>query len=181
LSRTLSTVPKIIYTQTDEAPALATFSFLPIVRTFGAKVGIQVEKVDISLSARIIAQFPKYLTEDQKMGDTLVELGQLCKTAEANIIKLPNVSASVPQLNAAIAELRLKGYDVPVYVSNPTTEKEKVINQRYSKVLGSAVNPVLREGNSDRRVAAPVKNYAKKNPHVLGMCLIYVFQKYIYI
>eukprot|EP00596_Hydrurales_sp_CCMP1899_P005094 CAMPEP_0119048400 /NCGR_PEP_ID=MMETSP1177-20130426/58666_1 /TAXON_ID=2985 /ORGANISM="Ochromonas sp, Strain CCMP1899" /LENGTH=754 /DNA_ID=CAMNT_0007024213 /DNA_START=117 /DNA_END=2381 /DNA_ORIENTATION=+ len=169
LSRTLSTVPKIIYTQTDEAPALATFSFLPIVRTFGAKVGIQVEKVDISLSARIIAQFPKYLTEDQKMGDTLVELGQLCKTAEANIIKLPNVSASVPQLNAAIAELRLKGYDVPVYVSNPTTEKEKVINQRYSKVLGSAVNPVLREGNSDRRVAAPVKNYAKKNPHVLGM------------
>jgi len=159
---------KIIYTETDEAPALATYSFLPIVRKFAEKADINVEKCDISLSARIISQFPKYLTEEQFQNDTLAELGELCKKPEANIIKLPNVSASVPQLNEAITELRTKGYDVPMYVPNPTTEKEKVIHSRYAKVLGSAVNPVLREGNSDRRVAGPVKSYAKKNPHILG-------------
>lgn len=160
---------KIIYTETDEAPALATYSLLPIVNKFANKAGIVVEKSDISLSARIISQFPKYLTDEQRIPDTLGELGELCKTPSANIIKLPNISASLPQLNEAITELRTKGYDVPMYVSNPQTEKEKTIHSRYAKVLGSAVNPVLREGNSDRRVAAPVKNYAKKNPHTLGM------------
>lgn len=160
---------KIIYTETDEAPALATYSLLPIVNKFANKAGIVVEKSDISLSARIISQFPKYLTAAQQIPDTLGKLGELCKTPSANIIKLPNISASLPQLNEAITELRTKGYDVPMYVANPTTEKEKTIHSRYAKVLGSAVNPVLREGNSDRRVAAPVKNYAKKNPHTLGM------------
>jgi isocitrate dehydrogenase len=159
--------PKIVYTETDEAPALATYSLLPIVKKFAGKAGIVVEKCDISLSARIIAQFPKYLHEEQRIPDTLAQLGDLCKTPEANIIKLPNISASIPQLNDAITELRTKGYDIPLYVANPTTEKEKVIHSRYARVLGSAVNPVLREGNSDRRVAVPVKNYAKKNPHTL--------------
>lgn len=166
--RAFSAQPKIVYTETDEAPALATYSLLPIVRKFAEKADIAVEKADISLAARIIGQFPKYLTDEQRMPDTLGELGELCKTPEANIIKLPNISASLPQLNDAITELRTKGYDVPLYVPNPTNEKEKVIQSRYAKVLGSAVNPVLREGNSDRRVAAPVKNYAKKNPHTLG-------------
>ncbi len=161
--------PKIVYTETDEAPMLATYSLLPIVQKFAKKAGVEVVKSDISLSARIIAQFPKYLSEEQRIPDTLAELGELCKKSEANIIKLPNISASIPQLNDAITELRTKGYDIPLYVPNPTTEKEKVIHQRYSKVLGSAVNPVIREGNSDRRVAAPVKNYAKKNPHQLGL------------
>jgi isocitrate dehydrogenase len=133
-----------------------------------AKAEIDVELCDISLAARIVAQFPKYLTEEQKQSDTLAELGELCKKPEANIIKLPNISASVPQLNEAISELRMKGYDVPIYVPHPNTEKEKVIHSRYAKVLGSAVNPVIREGNSDRRVAPPVKNYAKKNPHTMG-------------
>jgi isocitrate dehydrogenase len=139
-----------------------------VVKAFAAKADIEVETADISLASRIISQFPKYLTNEQRQVDTLAELGNLCKEPEANIIKLPNVSASLPQLNEAIAELRTKGYDVPLFVSNPTTEKERVIHARYAKVLGSAVNPVLREGNSDRRVAAPVKNYAKKNPHSMG-------------
>lgn len=166
--RCMSSGPRIIYTDTDEAPALATYSLLPIVKTLTAKAGIEVEKVDISLAGRIISAWPKYLTDDQRLNDGLAELGELCKKPEANIIKLPNVSASVPQLNAAITELRTKGYDVPMYVANPTTEKEKTIHARYAKILGSAVNPVLREGNSDRRVALPVKNYAKKNPHTMG-------------
>eukprot|EP00600_Ochromonadales_sp_CCMP1393_P009101 CAMPEP_0174971356 /NCGR_PEP_ID=MMETSP0004_2-20121128/9942_1 /TAXON_ID=420556 /ORGANISM="Ochromonas sp., Strain CCMP1393" /LENGTH=751 /DNA_ID=CAMNT_0016221287 /DNA_START=91 /DNA_END=2346 /DNA_ORIENTATION=+ len=168
-ARPLSSRPKLIYTETDEGPALATYSLLPIVKTYAGKAGIDVEKSDISLAARIISQFPKYLTAEQKIPDNLAELGVLCKTPEANVIKLPNISASIPQLNGAIQELRMKGYDVPFYVPEPTNDKERVINERYAKVLGSAVNPVLREGNSDRRVAAPVKNYAKKNPHTLGM------------
>jgi len=159
---------KIIYTETDEAPALATYSLLPVVKCYAKKVGVEVEKVDISLSARIIAQFPKYLPDELKMPDTLAELGELCKKPEANIIKLPNISASLPQLNEAITELRTKGYDIPLYVAKPVTEKDKVIFSRYAKVLGSAVNPVIREGNSDRRVAAPVKAYARKNPHHMG-------------
>jgi isocitrate dehydrogenase len=167
--RALSDTHKIVYTETDEAPALATYSLLPIIKKFASKAGIEVEKSDISLGARIIAQFPKYLSDEQRIRDTLGELGELCKKPEANVIKLPNISASLPQLNEAITELRTKGYDIPLYVANPTTEKEKVIHSRYSKVLGSAVNPVIREGNSDRRVAPPVKNYAKKNPHTLGL------------
>ena len=160
--------PTIYYTETDEAPALATYSLLPIVKRMADPAGIDVLKSDISLSARIIGQFPKYLTDEQRIPDTLSALGDLCKTADANIIKLPNVSASLPQLNDAIAELRTKGYNIPLYVANPTTEKDKVIHSRYAKVLGSAVNPVLREGNSDRRVAGPVKQYAKRNPHKMG-------------
>jgi len=160
--------PRIVYTLTDEAPALATVSLYPVIKKFAAKAGIDVQISDISLAARIVAQFPKYLKEDQYQHDTLAELGELCTKSGANIIKLPNISASVPQLNAAITELRTKGYDVPLYVPNPVTEKEKVIHSRYAKVLGSAVNPVLREGNSDRRVAAPVKQYARKNPHNMG-------------
>lgn len=152
------------------APALATYSLFPIVAAYTKKIGVSTRKSDISLAARILAQFPKYLTEEQKAEakDTLAELGELCKSPEANIIKLPNISASLPQLNAAITELRTKGYDVPLYPTNPQTEKEKVIHSRYAKVLGSAVNPVIREGNSDRRVAAPVKRYAQKNPHTMG-------------
>lgn len=164
----MSTAPKIVYTETDEAPALATYSLLPIVSKFAKKAGIEVVKSDISLSARIIAQFPELLREDQRMSDTLSELGELCKKPEANIIKLPNISASVPQLNDAIAELQKKGYNLPNY--NPTSSDpvDKANTAKYAKVLGSAVNPVIREGNSDRRVAAPVKNFAKKNPHKLG-------------
>eukprot|EP01039_Chlorochromonas_danica_P004674 gene4674-5121_t len=160
---------KIVYTETDEAPALATYSLLPIVQKFAGKAGIDVEKCDISLAARIVSQFSDRLSEEQRLPDNLALLGELCKKPEANIIKLPNISASVPQLNEAITELRTKGFDVPLYVANPTNDREKEIHKRYAKVLGSAVNPVIREGNSDRRVAAPVKNYAKKNPHTLGM------------
>lgn len=163
-----SSTAKIVYTETDEAPALATYSFLPIVSKFAQKIGVEVEKSDISLAARIISQFPKYLSDEQRIKDNLAELGELCKKPEAVVIKLPNISASIPQLEAAIKELRTQGYDVPMYVHHPQTEKEKIIHSRYARVLGSAVNPVLREGNSDRRVAAPVKNYAKKNPHILG-------------
>jgi len=159
---------KIVYTLTDEAPALATFSLYPVIKKFAEKKGIEVELSDISLAARVVAQFPKYLTEAQHQADHLAELGELCTKPEANIIKLPNISASLPQLNACITELRTKGYDIPMYVANPTTEKEKTIHSRYAKVLGSAVNPVLREGNSDRRVADPVKAYARKNPHTMG-------------
>ncbi len=159
---------KIIYTITDEAPALATYSLLPIVQAFTAAANIDIEARDISVAARIIANFPDNLTDAQKQSDALSELGELAKTPQANIIKLPNVSASIPQLNAAIAELQAKGYDIPDYPETPQDEAEQAIKDRYSKILGSAVNPVLREGNSDRRVAAAVKNFAKKNPHSMG-------------
>jgi isocitrate dehydrogenase len=159
---------KIIYTLTDEAPALATYSLLPIVTTFTHAAGIAVETSDISLAGRIIANFPEKLTDVQKQSDTLAELGDLAKTPEANIIKLPNISASIPQLAAAIKELQAQGYDIPNYPEDPKTDADKAIKSRFAKVLGSAVNPVLREGNSDRRVAAPVKEYAKKNPHSMG-------------
>ena len=168
LLRPLSARPTIVYTETDEAPMLATYALYPVVQKFAKKAGIDVVKSDISVAGRIISQFPESLTPEQRMSDTLSELGDLCKKPEANIIKLPNISASIPQLNEAITELRTKGYDVPLYTPNPTNDKEKKAAARYQKVLGSAVNPVLREGNSDRRVAAPVKNYAKKNPHTLG-------------
>ncbi len=159
---------KIIYTLTDEAPALATYSFLPIVKAYTHAAGIDVEARDISLSARIIANFPDNLNDDQKQVDTLSELGELAKKPEANIIKLPNISASVPQLHAAIKELQAKGFDIPDYPEDPQNDAEQAIKIRYAKVLGSAVNPVLREGNSDRRVAAPVKEYAQKHPHRMG-------------
>jgi isocitrate dehydrogenase len=159
---------KIIYTETDESPALATYSLLPIVKAFTAPAGISVETRDISLAGRIIAQFPERLTPEQRQADDLAELGRLAKTPEANIIKLPNISASVPQLTAAIEELREQGYDVPDYPEEPETDEEREIRARYSRVLGSAVNPVLREGNSDRRVARPVKEYARSNPHSMG-------------
>ncbi|WNO07554.1 NADP-dependent isocitrate dehydrogenase [Teredinibacter sp. KSP-S5-2] len=162
------TTSKIIYTITDEAPALATYSFLPIVQAYSKAAGIEVETRDISLAGRIIANFPENLTEEQKQGDALAELGELAKTPEANIIKLPNISASIPQLKAAIKELQDHGYNLPNYPEEPSTDEEKDIKARYAKVLGSAVNPVLREGNSDRRAPAAVKNYAKKNPHSMG-------------
>ncbi|MCB0124112.1 MAG: NADP-dependent isocitrate dehydrogenase [Caldilineaceae bacterium] len=159
---------KIIYTITDEAPALATYSLLPIIQTFTEPANVTVETSDISLAGRIIANFPEKLTPEQRQPDALTELGELAKTPEANIIKLPNISASIPQLNAAIKELQEHGYDIPDYPEEPKTDEEREIKGRYAKVLGSAVNPVLREGNSDRRVAAPVKEYAKKNPHRMG-------------
>jgi len=159
---------RIIYTDTDEAPALATQSFLPIVQAFTRAAGIEVETRDISLAGRILANFPDNLTADQKVGDALSELGELAKTPEANIIKTPNISASVPQLKAAIKELQDKGFAVPDYPEEPSSEQEKNIKARYAKVLGSAVNPVLREGNSDRRVAVAVKNYARQHPHSMG-------------
>ncbi|KAA5542925.1 NADP-dependent isocitrate dehydrogenase [Adhaeribacter rhizoryzae] len=159
---------KIVYTITDEAPALATYSFLPIVQTFTKAADIAVETRDISLAGRILSTFPENLTEEQKQNDDLAYLGELAKTPEANIIKLPNISASVPQLTAAIKELQSQGYNIPDYPATPQTDAEKEIQTRYGKVLGSAVNPVLREGNSDRRVAPPVKEYAKKNPHSMG-------------
>ncbi len=159
---------KIVYTKTDEAPALATHSFLPIIKKFGATAGIEFELKDISLVGRILAHFPNKLKADQKVPDALAELGQLAQTPEANIIKLPNISASVPQLKNAIKELQEQGYDIPNYPEEPKSEEEKNIKQTYSKVLGSAVNPVLREGNSDRRVAKAVKKYAQDNPHSMG-------------
>jgi isocitrate dehydrogenase len=159
---------KIIYTITDEAPALATESLLPIIKAYTASSGIDVETRDISLAGRIIANFPDSLTEEQKMHDALAELGDLAKTPEANIIKLPNISASVPQLQAAIKELQAQGYDLPEYPEDAQTEEQKEIKARYAKVLGSAVNPVLREGNSDRRAPGSVKQYAKINPHSMG-------------
>ena len=164
----MSQKSKIIYTLTDEAPMLATYSFLPIVQGFAKTAGIDVETRDISLAGRILANFPEFLKEDQKISDALQELGDLAKTPEANIIKLPNISASLPQLNAAIKELQAHGYAVPNYPSEPKTEQEKQIKAAYAKVLGSAVNPVLREGNSDRRAPKAVKNYAKKHPHSMG-------------
>ncbi|ABM24616.1 MULTISPECIES: NADP-dependent isocitrate dehydrogenase [Shewanella] len=158
----------IIYTETDEAPALATLSLLPIIRTFTDAAGVAVETRDISLSGRIIASFPEQLTEAQKIGDHLTELGELANQPEANIIKLPNISASIPQLKACILELQQKGYDIPNYPDEPKTDAEKSIKARYDKIKGSAVNPVLREGNSDRRAPLSVKNFAKKNPHSMG-------------
>ena len=159
---------KIVYTKTDEAPALATRSFLPIVQSFTKSSGITLEIKDISLAARILAVFPDFLTDDQKVNDALAELGQLAKTPEANIIKLPNISASIPQLTDAIEELQSKGYNLPDYPEDPITDEDKDIKARYDKIKGSAVNPVLREGNSDRRAPKAVKNYAKKNPHSMG-------------
>lgn len=158
---------KIIYTKTDEAPALATYSFLPIVRRFTESAGIKITSKDISLAARILANFNDYLTDDQKVEDNLAYLGELAKTPEANIIKLPNISASVPQLTAAIKELQDKGYKIPDFPEDPKNSDEEQVKKRYAKVLGSAVNPVLREGNSDRRVAQPVKEYAQAHPHKL--------------
>jgi isocitrate dehydrogenase len=159
---------KIIYTLTDEAPALATYSFLPIVEAFAAAADVAIETRDISLAGRIIANFPECLTEAQRIDDALSELGELAKSPEANIIKLPNISASIPQLVAAIEELQAHGYALPDYPANPQNDEEQAIKATYARVLGSAVNPVLREGNSDRRAPASVKNYAKKNPHSMG-------------
>ncbi|MGW2332099.1 NADP-dependent isocitrate dehydrogenase [Streptomyces sp. NPDC001700] len=158
----------IIYTHTDEAPALATYSFLPVVEAYASTAGVSVERRDISLAGRIIAQFPERLEESQRIEDALAELGDLAKTPGANIIKLPNISASIPQLKAAIAELQEQGYALPDYPDDPKTDEERDIGARYDKVKGSAVNPVLREGNSDRRAPASVKNYAKANPHRMG-------------
>ena len=158
----------IIYTKTDEAPALATCSLLPIIRAFTKSSGVAIETKDISLAGRIIANFPDNLTEEQKQSDALSELGALAKTPEANMIKLPNISASIPQLTVAIEELQTAGYNIPDFPEEPETDEEKELRARFARVLGSAVNPVLREGNSDRRVAAPVKAYAKKNPHSMG-------------
>ena len=158
----------IIYTETDEAPALATYSFLPIVQAFARAADVDVESRDISLSGRIIANFPDQLTQEQKIDDALAELGGLVKAPDANIIKLPNISASVPQLKAAITELQTLGYDIPDFPEEPANAAEEAIKARYAKVLGSAVNPVLREGNSDRRVAGPVKEYARAHPHSMG-------------
>jgi isocitrate dehydrogenase len=159
---------KIIYTLTDEAPLLATCAFLPIIRTFTGPAGIDIEKSDISVSARVIAEFSDMLPEELRMPNTLAELGKKTLEADANIIKLPNISASVAQLKACIKELQAKGYPLPNYPEVPTTEEDNAIVARYGKCLGSAVNPVLREGNSDRRAPLAVKNYARKNPHSMG-------------
>ena len=159
---------KIIYTLTDEAPLLATCSFLPVIRTFTAPAGIDIEKSDISVSARILAEFPDYLSDAQKVPNTLAELGRLTLLPDTNIIKLPNISASLPQLTAAIKELQARGYKIPDFPENPKTDEEKAIKTRYSRCLGSSVNPVLREGNSDRRAPLAVKRYARKNPHSMG-------------
>ncbi len=164
----MSNNAKIMYTKTDEAPFLATHSFLPIVKAFTNSSNIDIETKDISLAARILSNFPSYLTKEQQVPDTLAELGELAKKPEANIIKLPNISASVPQLKTAIKELQALGYAIPNYIDEPETAEEKVIAKAYSKVKGSAVNPVLREGNSDRRAPKAVKNYARKNPHSMG-------------
>src|SRR3954466_10049526 len=164
----MSAQPTIIYTKTDEAPALATYSLLPIVQAFTKHAGINVETRDISLAGRILAQFPEKLTEAQRIGDHLAELGALTLKPEANIIKLPNISASVPQLKEAIAELQAHGYKLPELPEAPKTDAEKEIKARYAKVMGSAVNPVLREGNSDRRAPKAVKEYARKHPHSMG-------------
>ncbi|MBO6850411.1 MAG: NADP-dependent isocitrate dehydrogenase, partial [Marinobacter sp.] len=159
---------KIVYTLTDEAPALATRSLLPILETYAKPAGIEFETSDISLAARILAGFPDYLEENQRVPDALAELGEYTKDPDANIIKLPNISASIPQLRAAIKELNSQGYKLPEYKEHPETDEEKEAQARYSKVLGSAVNPVLREGNSDRRAPAAVKAFARKYPHSMG-------------
>ena len=159
---------KIVYTLTDEAPLLATCAFLPIVRAFTAPAGIEIEEADISVAARVLAEFPDFLTDDQKVGNTLAELGKKTLLPDTNIIKLPNISASVAQLMTCVKELQAKGYAIPDFPENPKTDEEKAIKTRYSKCLGSAVNPVLREGNSDRRAPLAVKNFARKNPHSMG-------------
>ncbi|HLU89607.1 MAG TPA: NADP-dependent isocitrate dehydrogenase, partial [Cyclobacteriaceae bacterium] len=160
--------PKIIYTLTDEAPALATYSLLPVIKAFSDSAGVVVETRDISLAGRIIANFPEYLEEGQRISDDLQELGEIAKIPEANIVKLPNISASLPQLKAAIKELQGLGYALPGYPDEPKTDEEREIQAKYDKVKGSAVNPVLREGNSDRRAPLAVKQYAKNNPHSMG-------------
>src|SRR5499427_2538708 len=160
--------PDIIYTYTDEAPALATYSLLPIIQAFAGGCDVTVQTRDISLAGRIIAAFSAQLKNEQRIPDSLAELGELAKRPEANIIKLPNISASIPQLKAAIAELQKQGYALPNYPDSPATDEEKSIRARYDKVKGSAVNPVLREGNSDRRAPNSVKQYARKNPHSMG-------------
>jgi isocitrate dehydrogenase len=165
----MSGTAKIIYTHTDEAPLLATYSFLPIIQAYAAKAGVEVETRDISLAGRIIAQFPERLTEDQRLDDALAELGELTHDPAANIIKLPNISASVPQLKAAIKELQNRGYDLPDYPESPATDEQKETRAKYDRVKGSAVNPVLRQGNSDRRAPASVKAYAKAHPHRMGV------------
>ena len=164
----MASTSKIVYTITDEAPALATYSMLPIINTFTEAANIAVETRDISQAGRIIANFPDNLTDQQKQPDALAELGELAQTPQANIIKLPNISASIPQLTATIKELQAKGYDLPEFPEEARTEAEQEIKSRYAKILGCAVNPVLREGNSDRRVASAVKEYAQKNPHPMG-------------
>ena len=164
----MSDQPDIIYTKVDEAPELASGSFLPIIQSFAHVAGVKVGTKDISLAGRIIAQFPERLTDEQKQPDDLALLGEMVKTPDANIIKLPNISASVPQIKAAVAELQAQGYNIPDYPEDPKTDEEKEIKARFDKVMGSAVNPVLRQGNSDRRAATSVKNYAKKNPHKMG-------------
>jgi len=164
----MPTPATIVYTKTDEAPALASASLLPVIRTFASAAGVTIEVKDISLASRILSHFPEHLAPEQRVPDALAELGALAKTPEANIIKLPNISASVPQLNAAIAELQGKGFGIPDYPADPATPEEEQTQATYAKVLGSAVNPVLREGNSDRRVAGPVKAYAQANPHSMG-------------
>ncbi|WP_053977549.1 NADP-dependent isocitrate dehydrogenase [Mangrovimonas xylaniphaga] len=164
----MSNNPTIFYTKTDEAPALATQSFLPIVKAFTKSSGITIETKDISLAGRILATFPEALTEDQKVEDALAKLGELVKLPETNIIKLPNISASIPQLKGAISELQSQGFNIPSYPDEPKSDDEKMIKSKYDKIKGSAVNPVLREGNSDRRAPKAVKNYAKKNPHSMG-------------
>ncbi|MFT4612332.1 MAG: isocitrate dehydrogenase [Glaciecola sp.] len=165
----MENTPTIIYTKTDEAPALATHSLLPIIKSFTKSSNINIESRDISLAARILANFPDFLTESQRVPDALLELGELAKSPEANIIKLPNISASVPQLKAAITELQGQGYGLPDYPDEPANDDEKALKTRYNKIKGSAVNPVLREGNSDRRAPKAVKNYAKMNPHSMGV------------
>src|SRR6195952_5402717 len=164
----MSSDPTIIYTLTDEAPLLATHAFLPVVSTFTKPAGIRIQESDISVAARILAQFPERLTAEQRVPDALSELGKKTLEADANIIKLPNISASVGQLTAAIKELQGKGYDLPDYPADPKTDEEKEIKARYNKCIGSAVNPVLREGNSDRRAPRAVKEYARKNPHSMA-------------
>jgi len=159
---------KIIYTETDEGPMLATHSLLPIIQAFTAAAGIEVETRDISLAGRILAQFPERLEPEQQQADALAELGEMTQDPHANIIKLPNISASIPQLQAAIAELQGQGFALPDYPEEPRDPAEQTLKARYAKVLGSAVNPVLRQGNSDRRVAPAVKAYARKHPHSMG-------------
>ena len=169
-------MPTIVWTKIDEAPALASYSLLPIVEGFLDGSGIDITTSDISLAGRILAQFPDRLNEDQKVADHLAELGELTGSPDANIIKLPNISASVPQLKAAIAELQSQGYELPDFPDKPSTDEEREIAARYATVLGSAVNPVLRQGNSDRRAPTAVKAYAKAHPHRMGQwtdCLLY--------
>src|ERR1019366_740744 len=160
-------IMKLTFTKTDEAPALATYALLPILRAYFKGTGVEIETADISLAGRIVAAFPEYLRQNQKIPDELTRLGELAKAPEANIVKLPNISASIPQLRDAIAELHAKGYNIPDYPEAPSTQEERALQARFAGVLGSAVNPVLREGNSDRRAAGSVKAFARKHPQKL--------------